>query len=70
MVLNSVANLAVEVWQCIAPQTYTAVIIQDGDWWIGTIKEVSGVNCQDESRDGLLLGLRETLLEALALKSE
>ncbi len=25
---------------------YTAVIKQDGDWWIGWIEEISGVNCQ------------------------
>jgi hypothetical protein len=28
-------------------QTYTAVIKQDGDWWIGWIEEISGVNCQE-----------------------
>lgn len=51
-------------------QTYTAVIKQDGDWWIGWIEEVSGVNCQEETRDGLLCALRETLIEAIALNRE
>jgi predicted RNase H-like HicB family nuclease len=47
--------------------TYTAVIKQDGDWWIGWIEEVPGVNCQEESRDGLLESLRITLQEALRI---
>jgi len=45
--------------------TYTAVVKQDGDWWIGWIEEVPGVNCQEASREELLLSLRETLREAL-----
>ena len=48
-------------------QTYTAVVKQDGDWWIGWIEEVPGVNCQEASRDGLLESLRITLQEALEL---
>ena len=47
------------------PNTYTAVTKQDGDWWIGWIEEVPGVNCQERTRDGLLASLRATLLEAL-----
>ena len=45
--------------------TYTAIIKQDGDWWIGWIEEVSGVNCQERSRDELIQSLKETLKEAL-----
>ena len=44
---------------------YTAIVKQDGDWWIGWIEEVSGVNCQEASRDALLDTLRITLEEAL-----
>lgn len=44
---------------------YTAVIKQDGDWWIGWIEEVPGVNCQEASRIELLESLRLTLQEAL-----
>lgn len=44
---------------------YTAIVKQDGDWWIGWIEEVPGVNCQEASRDGLLDTLRITLEEAL-----
>src|SRR5258708_8808724 len=33
---------------------YTAIVKRDGDWWIGWIEEVPGVNCQESSRDALL----------------
>jgi predicted RNase H-like HicB family nuclease len=49
---------------------YTAVIKQDGDWWIGWIEEVPGVNCQEATREELLESLRVTLREALALNRE
>jgi len=45
--------------------TYTAITKQDGDWWIGWIEEVPGVNCQERTREGLLESLRATLKEAL-----
>ncbi|MBK9152965.1 MAG: type II toxin-antitoxin system HicB family antitoxin [Chloracidobacterium sp.] len=44
---------------------YTAIIKQDGDWWIGWIEEVPGVNCQENSREELIESLRVTLSEAL-----
>jgi len=44
---------------------YTAVVKQDGPWWIGWIEEVPGVNCQEGSREALLETLRVTLREAL-----
>jgi hypothetical protein len=44
---------------------YTAVIKQDGPWWIGWIEEVPGVNCQEASREGLLDSLRVTLKEEI-----
>ena len=46
-------------------QTYTAIIKQDGDWWIGWIEEISGVNCQEATREELLETLKITLREAL-----
>ena len=45
--------------------TYTAVVKQDGDWWIGWIEEVPGVNCQEATKSALLESLRVTLDEAL-----
>lgn len=46
-------------------ETYTAVIKQSGDWWIGWVEEVPGVNCQEATREELLESLRLTLREAL-----
>jgi predicted RNase H-like HicB family nuclease len=45
--------------------SYTAVIKQSGDWWIGWIEEVPGVNCQEATREELVESLREALREAL-----
>jgi predicted RNase H-like HicB family nuclease len=47
--------------------TYTAVIKKSGDWWIGWIEEVPGVNCQEASKKELLQSLQVTLREALEL---
>ena len=41
---------------------YTAVVKQNGDWWI---EEVPGVNCQEATKSELLESLRITLDEAL-----
>jgi predicted RNase H-like HicB family nuclease len=48
-------------------QSYTAVVKQDGGWWIGWIEEVPGVNCQERTREELLESLRVTLAEALEM---
>lgn len=50
--------------------TYTAVTKQDGDWWIGWIEEVPGVNCQERTREELLETLRITLAEALEMNRQ
>jgi len=50
--------------------SYTAVLKQDGDWWIGWIEEIPGVNCQEASREELLETLKITLLEALEFNKE
>jgi len=47
--------------------TYTAIVKQEGDWWIGWIEEIPGVNCQEATREELLETLRITLQEALDL---
>jgi predicted RNase H-like HicB family nuclease len=46
-------------------KAYTAVIKQEGEWWIGWIQEITGVNCQEASREELLESLKITLREAL-----
>ena len=47
--------------------TYTAVVKQDGDWWIGWVEEVSGVNAQESTREGLVASLKVVLQEALEM---
>ena len=49
---------------------YTAVVKQEGDWWIGWIEEVPGVNCQEATREKLMESLRVTLNEALEFNRE
>ncbi len=50
--------------------SYTAAIRRDGQWWIGWVEEVPGVNSQGATRDELLANLREALAEALATNRE
>jgi predicted RNase H-like HicB family nuclease len=45
--------------------TFTAITKKDGDWWIGWIEEVPGVNAQEKTKEELLASLKETLVEAL-----
>ena len=49
---------------------YTAVIKQDGDWWIGWIAEIPGVNCQERTHKSLLESLKVTLSEAIAFNRQ
>ena len=44
---------------------YTAVVKQEGDWWIGCMEEIPGVNCQENTREELMESLRATLREAI-----
>jgi predicted RNase H-like HicB family nuclease len=48
-------------------QKYTALIKKDEEWWIGWIREIPGVNCQEATREELLESLLVTLREALEL---
>jgi predicted RNase H-like HicB family nuclease len=54
----------------MATSNYSAVIRQDGKWWIGWIEEVPGVNSQGTTRDELLANLREALSEALEMNRD
>ena len=49
---------------------YTAQIQHRGEWWIGWIREIPGVNCQERTREELLETLRITLREALEFEAE
>ena len=46
---------------------YRAVVQRDGDWWIGWIEEIPGVNSQGRTRDELLENLGSALDEALEM---
>ena len=45
--------------------TYTAILQQEDDWWVGWIEEIPGVNAQERTRSELLESLRVILAEAL-----
>lgn len=49
---------------------YTAVVKQDGDWWVGWIEEVPGVNCQEKTAEDLKQTLEVTLKEALEMNRQ
>lgn len=51
-------------------EQYTAVVKEDGDWWIGWIEEVPGVNCQERTEAELLETLKITLHEALEMNRQ
>ncbi len=44
---------------------YTAIVKHTGEWWIGWIEEVPGVNCQGRTLETMRQSLAETLSEAL-----
>jgi predicted RNase H-like HicB family nuclease len=46
---------------------YNAIIQQHGQWWIGWIEEVPGVNSQGHTREELLANLQDALEEALEM---
>ena len=49
---------------------FTAIIKKDGDWWIGWIEEVKGVNAQESTKEELIKSLREALRDILELNRE
>ncbi len=51
-------------------KTYTAIVKNEGDWWIGWIEEIPGVNCQEATKEALLETLSVTLREALELNRD
>ena len=49
---------------------FRAVVQHRGDWWIGWIAEVPGVNAQEGTREELLTSLASALEEALEMNRE
>jgi len=47
--------------------SYTAVVQQDGQWWIGWVEEIPGVNSQGQTRGELLENLGDALEKALEM---
>ncbi len=50
--------------------SYTAILKQDGDYWIGWVEEVPGVNAQEKTKEALLASLKDILREALEFNRE
>lgn len=50
--------------------TFTAIVKQRGEWWIGWVEEVPGVNAQERTKAELLKSLKEVLAEALDFNRE
>ena len=50
--------------------SYTSIIQQEGDWWVGWVEEIPGVNCQERTRAKLLESIQEALVEILQLNRE
>jgi predicted RNase H-like HicB family nuclease len=50
--------------------SYTAILKQEEDFWIGWIEEVPGVNAQERTKEELLASLKVILLEALEFNRE
>ena len=49
---------------------FTAVIRRDGDWWIGWVEEIPGVNSQGTTKDELISNLRGALADAIEMNRE
>jgi predicted RNase H-like HicB family nuclease len=46
----------------------TAIVKQDGDWWLGWVEEVPGANAQEKTKEELLISLREAVTDILELR--
>ena len=49
---------------------YTALLKRSGDWWIGWVQEIPGVNAQERTKEELLTSLRVALREAIEFNRE
>lgn len=48
----------------------TAIVKQDGDWWLGWVEEVPGANAQEKTKEELLISLRQAAIDILELRAE
>jgi predicted RNase H-like HicB family nuclease len=49
---------------------FTAVVKRDGDWWIGWVEEIPGVNSQGKTREELMENLHSALAEMLEMNRD
>jgi predicted RNase H-like HicB family nuclease len=49
---------------------FTAIIKQDGDWWLGWVEQVPGANAQERTKEELIISLREAARDILEVHSE
>ncbi|MEM6692459.1 MAG: type II toxin-antitoxin system HicB family antitoxin [Planctomycetota bacterium] len=47
--------------------SYNVVIRQEGEWWIGCIEEVAGVNSRGATRDQPIANLRGALAQGIEM---
>ena len=47
---------------------FTAIIKNDGDWWLGWVEEIPGANAQEKSKEELMISLREATNDILELR--
>ena len=46
---------------------FTAIVIKDGDWWLGWIEEIPGVNAQEQTKEELMISLKEAAKDILEI---
>jgi len=51
-------------------KSFTAVIKQSGQWWIGWVEELPGVNSQGATREELIENLSSALRKAIEMHRE
>lgn len=49
---------------------FTAIIKQDGDWWLGWVEQIPGANAQERTKEELIISLREAARDILEIYSE
>lgn len=49
---------------------FTAIVKQDGDWWLGWVEEIPGANAQERTKEELITSLQEAVREILAWRIE
>jgi predicted RNase H-like HicB family nuclease len=49
---------------------YTAIITKDGDWWIGWVEEIPSANAQEETKEELLISLKEAVTDIIEIRRD